>query len=287
MKIMHVVNKMPIDDALEDMKRKDEFTTASPRARAPRKINAAELDSIMKKYILSLTLYAKKRSLKNFDIDTIELYTPWIRFKEGCNSVIGPVPRKYAFEILKAKDQELADFLEKFEKHFPTSMLVTEKESYEKLPKWIDIGELQDMLGYKDIVSFEKLGATLIIPDLNYLSLFIEKGQILRDYLAEIKYVGKKKNILLMYGNHFELNCEELDITHVKDKATRQVIYRINNIQEELVEAQAKSIIPAVRHALYCNVQTHTPELVIPEPDDKKDPALFPQKTTSIDDGDD
>lgn len=285
---------MPIDDALNDMKEKDEKKVKGKKLKQQDEaVGQITLTDIMKNYVIALWRHSKDA----FDIEKLEPYVPWMRLKKECNTVIGPIPRDSFLEIIKKncisyKYADLADLIDQNKQWFSDPVNVSSPDCFPKIPAWIGTQAVFDITGCNEVKSFEKQGKTLIIPDLNYMSLFIEDGKALRKYLRETGYSSDgKKNILTIFGKTMRLNCEKLDTdTAAEDEATAHAIRQINRYMQDLAEAKAKGkdIIPRLRRALYCNVKSDTPEAVIPEPDDKPDFRFFPERRRpSIDDGDD
>jgi len=291
---------MPIDDALEEMRKEDSSKKAKGKkvpafsAHQPDEaIGPIKASDIMKSYIAALVHHTGE--VPAFNMRQLEPYAPWVRFKKSCNSVIGPIPRDSFLEIIKDNCRffeyhDLIDLIDQNKQWFSDPVNISSPDCFKRVPAWMSTQAVFDITGYTGVQHFEKKGQTIIMPDLNYMSMFIENGKMLRGYLTEMGYTAGKKSVLKIFNKSMMINCEELDSRNVKDKATKEAIKKINGLQKDLVEAKKdKKEISLIRRALYYCVKDYTPELVIPEPDDKNDfPELFPERRRpAIDDGDD
>lgn len=197
---------MPIDDALEDLKKSDKGKEKKKKEEKKKPEPAPEEKSdyltpwhedVMKPYLKALESRAVDMHDDNFDLSVVKLYAPWIRLDDGLRSKICPIPKKRTIEIFKDKCtsdiKELidnSDFDELLEKEIEDPFIVHKFESYEKIPNALRFKETMGL--YSADVFNTTLGHDLVIPDLNYMSLFVEDGETLREY-AKMFYKSHKR----------------------------------------------------------------------------------------------
>ena len=199
---------MPIDDALKDMdgeKKKKKQESAS---------TAFDMDEIIISHIDKANEFIDEAEKESGTKEEIKLdknqilpFTKWIKFTYGCKLDIMPIPRKEMLEILSEQDSDFKELLEvsDMSKYLGDSVVITNFDVYNKISEFTDISKIID---FEQIKSFLGWGTKIIIPGLDYLSLFIKEGETLRRYAQETGKAPKKKYIIDVEENLLLLDKE-------------------------------------------------------------------------------
>jgi hypothetical protein len=249
---------MPIDDALEDLKKADKDKGKEKKKKEEKKKPepAPEKkpdyltpwhEDVMKPYLGALESRAKDMHDDKFDLSVVKLYAPWIRLDDELRSKICPIPKKRVIELFKERCEssvgelmENSDFDELLEKELEDPFFVHESEFYVNIPNALRFKETMGL--YSADVFNTKLGYDLVIPDLNYLSLFVEDGATLREY-AKMFYKSHKRPT---WSNLVSISQ---DNRFMQTDLTNTVLFDTESLAKFCKSTGTKKISGAVREA--------------------------------------
>ena len=280
---------MPIDDALKEIdgnEKKKEPEKTLPVTGTSSYYQKPWHEDAMKSYIAALN--KNNDSHMKFDASVIELYAPWIKFDITLSSKITAVPKKRMIEVFKSRCSketkellESSDLNELLEEQILSNFFVTADNYYESFPDWM---KFKETVGYFDLKIFEKLQYVVLVPDLDYLSIFIKDGAVLREYAKtyhqQYQKTNKTSNIIEIDINAFiqtsnvwadtlfspELLakfCKETGIKNIKS-----MVYEVDSILKkahELMNASPRDLreVENFRMHLYEKAKKYNPDLVI------------------------
>jgi len=185
-------NKMPIDDALEELK-----TVGNKPENNPEKMK------IVYKPITDSVLYPVFEDfLENYMSYNSKHFTPYIRFSDQLLFEIASIPKNEFLEIIEKKDEDM---------HY----LLTNTDLGDKLPEHIDLDPRKDRFYWKhlnfldffDILGLESLYNLLLkdeirIYHIKTISLFLEQGELFSKYVDNVRDEKKSWQAVVFHTYH-------------------------------------------------------------------------------------
>lgn len=167
---------MPIDDALKEINSgKEKPPQSDPSCFGIKEILRSHFKAYNKIWLDA-----------GCDIEKIIAFEKWIKFNEDCELTIAPIPRNELVELLGKYDPGFKELMETSDMYEfiddPCNICV--KKQYEKLK---ELTNIQQVITDHNIAGFNAQGQLIIIPDLEYMSIFIKEGEKLRKYAQGIK----------------------------------------------------------------------------------------------------
>lgn len=189
------MNKMAIDDALKKLEGSTADKPAASKVEEadPTSRNYSNLFDVVRQYPAAIREYSKGKLLKKFDasaVAAIEKVADFIRFNNRFTVNFGKVSRDEAVRVLSGLSPDLKSLLEGTDLRtaIPEPFQIT--SDYYKFPvRLSEFGiELEQLRNFQYLTRMN-----IVIPNLEFLSLFIKDGEKLRQY-ANIR--GRKEDFI-------------------------------------------------------------------------------------------
>ncbi len=173
---------MPIDDALENIPKE-----ASAKKEGTPDPSCTLYETIFSSYFVALEKETRDNYGGTIHASELKQCAGFVRFTPQGNLVFGPMPRDVVITMVYEKDKTLGELLKKTDlgEFIREPFYLTKKEHYESIPAVISIKEHLKITTAEQIETKSK--NYLIIPDFDFLSLFVEEGETLRNYGRVIK----------------------------------------------------------------------------------------------------
>lgn len=264
---------MTIEEALEKLP-EGEKNELRIEENTQEKIVDSSVVSALKTYPLAIHNMKKKNKdpfTPNIVSELAEFIRFDIRFDRGLCAHIGGIPRSEIPRVIGEQNPTLKSLLEEtdLKESIPDPFFITDYSHYKIFPVSL---ERETGLEYYHFVNFEKSASTrFVIPNIQFMSLFIENGQDLRDYAtitAELRNKPIFSATLKPFGNQYILdkefepfNSRDLKNFHdaYKDYKDREVSPMINQVKNLI------KIINEPEYAtekLYRYLKQHNPQLI-------------------------
>ena len=153
---------------------------------------------ILKQYIYDLAKFLEFKGVAGYDPQSINSLVPYLRFSTGMSLIADPIPRDVYFQLIGNENRPLADLLASTDLGSsigdPVDLLATVTNPFGSL----GANDLSFVKNYKALATGSY--RAVIISDLNFLSLFLEGGDVYRAYL---RHCGYRSPGLTNVNDHF------------------------------------------------------------------------------------
>ncbi|MBI5066396.1 hypothetical protein HZA97_09255 [Candidatus Woesearchaeota archaeon] len=183
---------------IEDSLNKIEVTVEKEQSKEQSKPEIKdEITQVLETYISDFQETHPESKYSKFNIKQVQIFAPYLRFLPDLSIQIGPIPKKNLIELLKQKSQEFSKLAEQTnitdQIKEETTLITGEFNAIISTP------EVQKALNIDQLVTFQNRTKNyFIINSLDFLSLFIGQGKMLRAYWNLKKDKKENKRILEM-----------------------------------------------------------------------------------------
>lgn len=245
---------MPIDDALKRIDREPEDEESRKEGIPP------GFDEIMRPYLKAL-----HNRYISFDDEKMSAFAKCMRFNENFETVLKPIPQKELAELISRQDPEFKELAEvsNAAEYIDNPCDITCRKNYEKLNF---VTKMNEIIDFEQIKIFGVLGRTVIIPNLDYLSMFIKEEEKLRRYAKEIKEEYQTGAILTITNLKITVDPElSFNTSTLIDFCRLTGINDIKNMIDEVYDLfqgiQKINNAPKLRQYLFKRIKKYYPEL--------------------------
>lgn len=280
---------MPIDDALKEINSGKEKPQDSKPQSDP---SCFGINEILHSHFKA---YNKIWLDAGCDIEKIIAFEKWIKFNEDCELTIAPIPRNELVELLGKYDPGFKELMETSDMYefIDDPCNICGKKQYEKLK---ELTNIQQVITDHDIARFNARGQLIIIPDLEYMSIFVKEGEKLRRYAQGIKENYNLLAIIKIDGTDIQIEpnfkpfstramaefCKRTGIKEVKGmvREVSELItaaYECKNLHQEKNEDDAEFLeedaalrIGMLKFYLFSKLNEYHPELCYIRPGSKR-----------------
>ena len=237
--------------------------------------NVTSVEAVLRDFLLAHQnplIDPRAKALDSFNPFILEHLIPYLRFNPLMKVVPVPIPRTDLFRIIGKTDTDLAYVLENTDLglHFPDEFDLLK----DNLPKSMNILGISHLVVEKQAMSLAKVTEKrLLIPNQYFLSLFLEQGEVYRQFLQAVGYDGTRsmpyffhfldENGKLMRAeskDHIPLTVSNLK-RYIESGGERKLAGLLDSITTLALQLRADST--QVRNILYEQLAKYNPQLAV------------------------
>jgi hypothetical protein len=257
---------MPIDEGLKNLPKSEQGDIF----KKPEEVIESTYDvkEMMDSYIDSMS------EGRDFNKHIVKNFTDYIRFGKGLEPIILPIPKEEFLKIISKDSPDLQYVVDHTDIINNIPDFINIETTYNDLFYDTDLCDTGDDLEY--VKEFNEDGKNIfIIPNIEFLSLFLEHGAKLRKY-QEVTKIDNDGDILKITTNQdkrleLELPYQMFQVKHLKKFCEETKITKITDLTNELkklkeyvenTSIEYKGELSKLKSNLFERLQKYSPDMI-------------------------